>query len=102
MFVGVGRVNFFIHHANSLKSKRQVVRKLTAQVRNKFNAACAEVAENNVWKKAVIGITIVGNDASIVNSHLDKIINFMESLELAEMTEQQVEIISYSDGEPLS
>ena len=42
MFVGVGRVEFFIHHANSLKAKRQVVRKLTDLVRNKFNVACAE------------------------------------------------------------
>jgi uncharacterized protein YlxP (DUF503 family) len=99
MFVGVGRVRFFIHHANSLKAKRQVVRKLTALVHNKFNAACAEVADGDLWQKATIGVTVVGNDASHVNSHLDKIINFMESFGLAEAIDHEIEILNYSDGD---
>ena len=99
MFVGVGRIQFFIHHANSLKAKRAVVKKLTALVHNKFNAACAEVADGDLWQKATIGITVVGNDASFVNSHLDKIINYMESLDLAEMIDHRIEILNYSDGD---
>ncbi len=97
MFVGVGRVQFFIHHANSLKSKRQVVKGITVQVHNKFNAACAEVADGNLWQKATIGFAVVGNDASFVNSHLDKIINYMEYIEAAEMIDHNIEILNYSD-----
>lgn len=99
MFVGVGRVEFFIHHANSLKAKRQVVRKLTDQVRNKFNIACAEVDAGNLWQRTVIGVSVVGNDASLVNAQLDKIVNYMDSLHLAEMINQEMEIIQYADGE---
>jgi uncharacterized protein YlxP (DUF503 family) len=99
MFVGVGRVRYFIHHANSLKAKRQVVRRITAQVHGKFNAACAEVADGNLWQKTTIGVVVVGNDASFVNSHLDKIINYMESIEAAEIIDHHIEILNYSDGE---
>ena len=97
MFVGVGRVRFFIHHANSLKSKRQVVKGITVQVHNKFNAACAEVADGNLWQKATIGFVVVGNDASFVNSHLDKIIIYMECIEAAEIIDHNIEILNYSD-----
>ena len=101
MFVGVGRIEFFIHHANSLKSKRQVVKKLTSLVRNNFNAACSEVAGGDLWQRTVIGVSVVGNDVSFVNSKLDKIINFMESLDIAEMVDQHIEILNYSDGDML-
>ena len=97
MVVGVGQMEFFIHHANSLKSKRRVVKRLISLIKNKFNAACAEVAGGDLWQRTVIGVVVLGNDASFVNSHLDKIFNYAESLELAEMTNHQIEILSYSD-----
>jgi uncharacterized protein YlxP (DUF503 family) len=97
MLVGVGQIEFFIHHANSLKAKRQVVKKLTSQVRNKFNVACSEVGGGNLWQRTVIGISVVGNDTAFVNSKLDKIINFMDSLDIAQMIDQKIEILHYSD-----
>ena len=99
MVVGVGQMEFFIHHADSLKSKRRVVKRLVSLIRNKFNAACAEVAGGNLWQRTVIGVAVLGNDASFVNSHLDKIVNYAESLDLAEMINHQIEILSYSDGD---
>jgi uncharacterized protein YlxP (DUF503 family) len=99
MFVGVGRVRFFIHHANSLKAKRQVVKRITAQVHNKFNAACAEVADGDLWQKTTIGVVVVGNDVSFVNSQLDKIINYMEYIDAAEIIDHHIEILNYSDRE---
>ena len=99
MVVGVGQMEFFIHHADSLKSKRRVVKRLVSLIKNKFNAACAEVAGGNLWQRTVIGVAVLGNDASFVNSHLDKIVNYAESLDLAEMINHQIEILSYSDGD---
>ncbi|MBN1573947.1 MAG: DUF503 domain-containing protein [Deltaproteobacteria bacterium] len=92
-------MEFFIHHADSLKSKRRVVKRLVSLIKNKFNAACAEVAGGNLWQRTVIGVAVLGNDASFVNSHLDKIVNYAESLDLAEMINHQIEILSYSDGD---
>ena len=99
MVVGVGQMEFFIHHADSLKSKRKVVKRLVSLIKNKFNAACAEVAGGNLWQRTVIGVAVLGNDASFVNSHLDKIVNYAESLDLAEMINHQIEIVNYSDGD---
>ena len=41
-------------------------------------------------------------DASLVNAQLDKIVNYMDSLHLAEMINQEMEIIQYADGERFS
>jgi hypothetical protein len=47
-------------------------------------------------------VSVVGNDASLVNAQLDKIVNYMDSLHLAEMINQDMEIIQYADGERFS
>src|SRR3989449_11671834 len=48
------------------------VRKVVDRLRSRFNVAAAEVGENDVWQRAVIGIAAVANDRSFVNEVLDK------------------------------
>ena len=72
MVVGVLRLTLYIHGASSLKDKRQVVRKVTDRLRSRFNVSVAEVGDNDIWQRAVIGIVAVSNDRSFVNEVLDK------------------------------
>jgi uncharacterized protein len=94
MVVGVGCLTFRIHQCRSLKEKRRVVKSLIARIRNNFNASVAEVADNDIYQQAVIGVTLVGSDRRVVNAKLDKLFNFAEDLGLAEMIDNQLEIIS--------
>jgi uncharacterized protein YlxP (DUF503 family) len=77
-----------------LKEKRRVVKSIISRIRNNFNASVAEVADNDVHRQAVIGLSLVGNDAGLINSKIDKIFNLAEDLGLAEMIDTDMEIIT--------
>ncbi|HZE21679.1 MAG TPA: DUF503 domain-containing protein, partial [Desulfobaccales bacterium] len=60
-------------------------------VRHKFAAAVAEVGDNDLWQKARIGVALVGNDAQLLGSRLQQIMQFIENQHLAEIIDSQVE-----------
>lgn len=94
MVVGVGCITLRIHHCRSLKEKRRVVKAIVARIRNHFNASVAEVADNDIYQRAVIGVSLTGSDRRLINTKLDKLFNFAEDLGLAEIVDTQLEIIS--------
>ena len=94
MVIGVGKITWRLHGCRSLKAKRVIVKAIISRLRNKFNIAAAEVAANDIHQKALIGFAIVGNDPKLVNSRMDKILNFVDSLGLAEMLDSDMEIIN--------
>ena len=44
------------------------------RARAKFNVAAAEVADNDLWQKAVLGFAIVGNERRFVGEAVDTMI----------------------------
>ena len=98
MFVGIARVTLSIPGAASLKDKRQVVRKLLDRARARFNVAAAEVADNDLWQKAVLGFSVVGNERSFVSESLDNILHFVEEAYLAPVVDRQTEILAMGSG----
>jgi uncharacterized protein YlxP (DUF503 family) len=91
MVVGVLELTLTFH-ALSLKDKRSVVRRVIARTQEKFNVAAAEVDENDVLGTAVLGFVTVGNDARFIQSALDKLLGFVDRLELAEIVDQDIQI----------
>src|SRR6266851_463204 len=96
MVVGVLRLTLVVPGARSLKEKRHVVRKITDRVRARYNVSIAEVAENDVWQRAVLGVTAVANDRSFVNEVLDKVVRDIEMLGVADLVSREMEIETYS------
>lgn len=94
MVVGIGHMTFRIHHCHSLKEKRRVVKAMISRLRNRFNASVAEVADHDMYQRVAIGISLVGSDRRVINAKMDKLFNFAEDLGLAEMIDNQMEIIS--------
>lgn len=98
MFVGIARLTLSIPASGSLKDKRQIVRKVLDRARAKFNVAAAEVDANDLWQKAVLGFTVVGNDRRFVGESLDTVLHFVEELYLAPIVDRQTEILSMGEG----
>lgn len=92
MIVAVARLILIIHDNNSLKGKRKVVKSLIEKVRHRFDAAIAEVEDQDKWQKAQIGVALVGNDAKLLESRLQQIMQFVENQHLAEIIDSQVEL----------
>ncbi len=95
MVVGVIKVSLHIPETRSLKGKRQVVKKLIQRVNGRFkNLAVSEVADQDLWQKAVIGISAVGPDTRLVNSILDKVLDYMEEFDDFEIIQAEIDLIS--------
>jgi uncharacterized protein YlxP (DUF503 family) len=100
MTVGIARVTLFVAGSHSLKEKRSVIRRLKDLVTQKFNVSIAEVGENDVWQRAVVGLSLVGNERRFVESQLDEVLSFIRSK--AEVLDETKELQSFSDVDPLS
>ncbi len=94
MVVGHGIIIFRLHDCHSLKGKRRVVKSIINQVRNRFNVSVAEVGANDIYQRAEIGFALVGNNRSVINSKLDKVINMVDDMGLAEIIDTDMEIMN--------
>jgi len=97
MFVAVSRVTLDIPQAGSLKAKRQVLRRVSDRVKARFNVSVAEVDDQDLWQRATLALAVVGNDRRHVNEMMDKILQFVEDMYVAPVSERQMEIISLGD-----
>jgi uncharacterized protein YlxP (DUF503 family) len=94
MVVGIGIITFRLHECRSLKSKRKIVKSVVGQLRNRFNASVAEVDSNDIYQKATIGFSLVGNNRQVINSKIDKMFNTAVGLGLAEVVDTEMEIFN--------
>lgn len=78
MVVGFLKIAMHLPENASLKGKRKVVKSLAGRLKSRFNVSVAEVADNDLWRRAVLGVAVVGNDRRFVNSSLDKIMDYIE------------------------
>jgi len=97
MIVGVGVVEIWIGESRSLKEKRGTLNKIIKRVQNSFNVSIAEVGDNDHWKKARIGFSVVGNERSHINGKIDHILHFIDNLRVAEVINTKIEIMGFSD-----
>jgi uncharacterized protein YlxP (DUF503 family) len=94
MVVGTLRVEFILSDNRSLKGKRKVVRSMIDKVKSRFNVAIAEVGSNDKWQKIELGISAVGNDRRHIDSSLNSVLSFLDSLYLAPITDMEMEIFN--------
>ena len=78
MVIGTLTVTIQVPDSESLKDKRQVVRSLTAKLRNTFNVAVAEVADQDLWQSAVIGVACVSSDSRHADEMCQKVLRFVD------------------------
>ena len=93
MVVGVGSLDLYIPEAHSLKDKRGVVRRIVQRTRNQFEISVAEVDNLDLHQKATIGFAVVTNDGRLADSILNKVVDFVESLYLAQVIRSEFEVI---------
>ncbi|MBI2305481.1 MAG: DUF503 domain-containing protein [Chloroflexi bacterium] len=94
MHVGVCRVTLHLPENHSLKDKRQVLKSLTARLKNRFNVSVAEIDNQDVWQTASVGIVCVSNDIRHIHQVLSNVMAFIEDTRLdAQVWDYQTEVI---------
>jgi uncharacterized protein YlxP (DUF503 family) len=72
------------------------VKSLSQRIRNKFQAAVAEVDDNDAWQLATIGVTVVSNSAQHCETVLREIVAYAEESRLdAEVTDIETDVIAF-------
>jgi uncharacterized protein YlxP (DUF503 family) len=67
---------------------------MVGKVKHKFNVSIAEVGSNDKWQRIELGVSAVGNDRRHIDSSLSNILDYMETLYLAEIVDSSVEIFN--------
>ena len=99
MFIGVARFELFIPDSSSLKDKRHVLRSVTDGVRKKFNVSIAEVAYQDLWQRAAIGIACTSESAGQCRKILQEVEKAVgrAALDGAEITDRSIDVVSWED-----
>ncbi len=93
MKLGVLKVSLQIPMAQSLKDKRQVVRSLKDRLFARFNVSVAEVGDQELHQRAIIGIAFVALESKTADAKLQKLEDFLETHDGAVVIDLQKEIM---------
>jgi uncharacterized protein YlxP (DUF503 family) len=94
MVIGFGTVTLRMADCHSLKEKRKIIKSIISRSQNSFNASIAEISLNDAHQQAQIGFAVVGNDRRFINSTMDKLIEFIGNLQLADLIDSSFEIMN--------
>lgn len=89
MFVGIVRIELHLPASRSLKDKRSVVRSLKERIRQRVQAAVAEVDHQDLWQRAAIGVAVVSGDRQQVDEMLQSVRRLVEGTYEAELLDWQ-------------
>lgn len=71
MFVGSLELDVLLGDVRSLKQKRSVIRPVLAELRRSFEVAVAEAGDQDLHRRALIGVAVVSADAARCTEVLD-------------------------------
>lgn len=98
MVIGTLTMVLHLHAAASLKDKRSVVKRIIGRTREAFNIAASEVADHDVLRRAVLGFVAVGNDTRVMNSVMDKVLDYVDNLQMAQVGETTIDVFTTEEG----
>jgi uncharacterized protein len=93
MIVGVLKLSLVLPENHSLKGKRGVIKRIQARVADKFNISVGECGDQDLWQSAVLGFAVVGSSEPVVQATLQKVVDFVDSMGLAQLGESSSEFI---------
>ncbi|MEU9604453.1 DUF503 domain-containing protein [Streptomyces sp. NPDC048057] len=77
MYVGTLSFDLLLGDVRSLKEKRSVVRPIVAELQRKFVVSAAETGEQDLYRRAEIGLAVVSGDAGHLRDVLDRCERFV-------------------------
>ena len=93
MTVALLSVELYLPMSQSLKEKRMVVRRLKDRL-GAMNVAVAEVAHQDVWQRAGLGIVTVASADKVAEETLNGALREIERLEPGLVTQTQIEYLT--------
>ncbi len=95
MFVGICTLHLGLYDMSSIKEKRSLVKRVIRRTQDRYKIAMNETGLLDDLSTAQIGLAVIGSDQAYVNSLLDRIINHVEDLHLADLHHADFTIEAY-------
>jgi len=92
MVVGVLKLKLLIPENHSLKGKRGVLKRIQSRVADQFNISVTECEDQELWQSAVLGFAAAGTSQPVVEATLQKVVDFIDGLGLAQLGDTGMEI----------
>ncbi len=92
MTIALLSLELFLPASQSLKEKRMVLRRLKDRL-GAFNVAVAEVAHQDLWQRAGLGVVTVASSDEMAEKTLTSVLSEIERLEPGLVTASQVEYL---------
>jgi uncharacterized protein YlxP (DUF503 family) len=93
MHVGILQVTLHVPEANSLKEKRHVVKSILDRTRNRFGVAAAEVEDQDLYRKAVLGFVSVSGSHSHAKELVQKVLEALRTHPAARVIEYELDVL---------
>lgn len=93
MVVGVLIAELYFTDVASLKDKRRLLKSILDKIKYHFNVSVAELAKQDAWQLAVIGVAFISNESSHVHQTLAAVNRFLEGTGKAEVIKVQTELL---------
>ena len=92
MVVGTLVLDFLVIESRSLKARRRVVKSLKDRIRGRFNVSVADLSDQDVWQRAVLGVAVVANDGRFANEVLSRVLNLVLSDPRIDLVHQELHV----------
>ena len=79
MPVAVATLRLSLYDAGSLKDKRRILKSLKDRIRREFNVSVAEMALQDFWQSAQLGVSVISPDKQFAESVISKVVDFVRS-----------------------
>lgn len=76
-------------HTTSLKDKRRILKSILTRSKNDFPISISEVDKHDDYRTAVIGLSLVSNDAKLNESMLRKLVSRIENHSEVELVDEE-------------
>jgi uncharacterized protein YlxP (DUF503 family) len=78
MHIGLCTIELQLPGNNSLKGKRSVLKSIVSRVGREFNVSIAEVDDQDIWQRAVLGVACVSTSAGYAHGLLERVVTWIE------------------------
>lgn len=77
MYVGALTLDVLLGDVHSLKQKRSLVRPVLSELRRKFSVSVSEVGNQDLYRRAKIGVAVVAPSAAHTRDQMDSCERFV-------------------------
>ena len=93
MVIAYALFDLHLPGCRGLKEKRMIVKSLKSRIRNEFEVSAAEVGDQDLLQRSLLGVAVIGPDQQPLDALLQSVLRFVEDNLAGELLDYRNEFI---------